>query len=398
MNLKNQSLLVRNGRVLLSDGSLAQTSVTIRNGRIAAIGGEPAAGACIDAQGGYVLPGLIDIHTHGLGEDSAIGSLPSYAAREAAAGATTFFPTLFGPPDETCAHLQRHLRETDGLRLTPQVGGFRLESPYLADASAGLPRDCAPISDALTERLLQAGQGHIRIWDLSPELPGAVAAISELSRRGLVCSLAHTAATIDQARAAVDAGARLVTHLFDVFPMPVMTELGVIPAGLTDYLLLEDRVVCEIIPDGTHVPPLLVEKTFRCKPADGLVFITDSNYGSGLPPGEYDLPQAWGKVKITSPYDGIRLIERDMELASSALAPADAFRSAVQRFGKDLATASRVCSRSPARLLGLNKGEIAIGRDGDIVILDAALQVQTTIAGGDVVYQAGQAKKPDLVR
>ena len=389
INPKNQSLLVRNGRTLLNDGTLALTSVLIRNGRIAAMGGEPSADFCLDAAGNYVLPGLIDIHTHGIGEESAIGSLPHYAAREAVAGATTFFPTLFGPPDETCAHLQRHLRETENLRLVPQVGGFRLESPYLADASAGLPRDCAPISDVLTDRLLQAGQGHIRIWDLSPELPGAAETIKQLSRLGVICSLAHTTATIEQARAAVEAGARLVTHLFDVFPMPTMTDLGVYPAGLTDYLLVEDRVVCEIIPDGTHVPPLLVEKTFRCKPPGGLVFITDSNYGSGLPPGEYDLPQAWGRVKITSPYDGIRLMDRDMELASSALTPVDAFRSAVQRFGKDLAMASRVCSYNPARLLGLNKGEIAVGRDGDLVVLDSALQVRTTIAGGVIIYQAG---------
>lgn len=390
MDNKSHSLLIRNGQVLMSDGSLRTTAVLVRGGRIAAIGAEQSADAILDAAGNYVLPGLIDIHTHGIGENSAIGSLPHYAAREAVAGTTTFFPTLFGPPDETCAHLQRHLRETDNLRQVPQVGGFRLESPYLADPSAGLPRDCAPISDALTNQLLQAGGGHIRIWDLSPELPGAAGAIKQLSQLGVICSLAHTTATIEQARAAVEAGARLVTHLFDVFPMPPMTELGVIPAGLTDYLLMEDRVVCEIIPDGTHVAPLLVEKTFRCKPPDGLVFITDSNYGSGLPPGEYNLPQAWGRVKITSPYDGIRLMDREMELASSALTPIDAFRSAVQRFGKNLATASRVCARNPARLLGLNKGEIAVGRDGDLIILDSALQLQTTIAGGVVIYHAGQ--------
>ena len=70
--------------------------------------------------------------------------------------------------------MRRHLEETDSLRQTPQVGGFRLESPYLADPSAGLPQDCAPVSDALTGRLLEAGQGRIRLWDLSPELPGAV--------------------------------------------------------------------------------------------------------------------------------------------------------------------------------------------------------------------------------
>ena len=391
MHKTSDSLCVRNGNVLMADGSLRQVPVFVQDGRIAAIGEDKSAACEIDAAGHYVLPGLIDLHTHGIEQESAIGSLARYAEREAVFGATTFFPTLFGPPDETIGHMQRHLRETDNLRQTPQIGGFRLESPYLADPSAGLPRDCAPITPELTDRLLKAGQGHIRIWDLSPELPGAIEAIACLSRNGVVCSLAHTSATIEQARAAVDAGARLVTHLFDTFPMPPMTELSVYPAGLTDYLLLEDRLACEIIPDGTHVPPLLVEKTFRCKPSAGLVFITDSNYGSGLPPGEYDLPQGWGRVKIAGPYEGIRLIERGMELACSALTPVDAFRGAVQRFGKDLATASRVCSRNPARLLGLNKGEIAVGRDADLVILDDDLQVRYTLAAGMVVYQVDGA-------
>jgi len=146
MHAKSHSLLIRNGQVLMSDGSLDTAAALIRAGQNVDI--------ILDAAGNYVLPGLIDIHTHGIGEDSAVGSLLHYAAREAGAGATTFFPALFGPPNETCAHLQRHLRETDNLRRVPQAGGFRLESPHLADPSAGLPRDCAPISDALTDQLL----------------------------------------------------------------------------------------------------------------------------------------------------------------------------------------------------------------------------------------------------
>ncbi len=392
MKAQAPSLVIRNGRVLAGQGTLQPASILIRGGRIAAIGPDLRGETCLEAGGLTIVPGLIDLHTHGIARESAVGSLAQMARREAQAGATLFFPTLFGPPEETCRHLRRHLEETDSLRLTPQVGGFRLESPYLADPSAGLPQDCAPVSDALTGRLLEAGQGHIRIWDLSPELPGAAETIARLSRLGIACSLAHTTATIEQARAAVDAGARLVTHLFDTFAMPPMTDLGVYPAGLTDYLLLEDRVACEIIPDGTHVPPLLVEKTFRCKPPGGLVFITDGNFGAGLPPGDYELPQAWGRVRIRSPYDGIRLIDRGMELASSALSPIDAFRAAVRLFGKDLAAASRVCARNPARLLGLNKGEIAVGRDADLLLLDADLQVRTTLVGGATVFDAAPGK------
>ncbi len=387
-----KTLFIRGGRVLLPDGRLQEQSVLIRGQVIARVG--PAdmrndADEILDAAGALVLPGLIDIHQHGILRSSTqSGTLADFARQEASRGATTFLPTFFGPPAETAARMRAWRTETDELRLTPQVAGFRLESPYLVDPSAGLQKDVAPITAATTDMLLDAGGGHIRIWDFSPELPGAIPAIQKLSKLGVVCSLAHTRASIEDARAAVDAGARLVTHLFDTFfqPPPRPPDEDVYPDGLVDYLLIEDRVACEIIPDGTHVYPILVEKTFRCKPPDKLVFITDSNYGSGLPPGEYELPQGWGRVVINGPNNGIRLIDRGMGLASSAMTPMDAFRNALKMFGKDLATASRVCSLNPARLLGLNKGELAVGRDADMVIMDDDLQALQTISAGRVVY------------
>ncbi len=393
-----RALLIRNGRVLLPDGSVKEQSILIRGRAIERIGpaGSNAAGAEImDAAGALVVPGLVDIHQHGvLRASTQSGALADFAAQEAACGATTFLPTFFGPPAETAARMRAWRLETDELQRTPQVAGFRLESPYLSDPSAGLQKDVAPISDATTDMLLEAGGGHIRIWDISPELPGAIPAIRKLSGLGIVCSMAHTRVSIDGARAAVDAGARLVTHLFDTFfqPPPRPPDEDVYPDGLVDYLLVEDRVACEIIPDGTHVYPLLVEKTFRCKPPDKLVFITDSNYGSGLPPGEYVLPQGWGRVLIQGPNQGIRLIDRGMGLASSALTPVDAFRNAVKLFGKDLAAASRVCALNPARLLGLNKGALAVGRDADIILLDDDLKLLHTISAGRMVYsRAGGA-------
>ncbi len=387
-----QSLLIRNGKVIFPDGRLDAAEILIEKGRIAAVDRRCRSSAPeIDAAGGYVLPGLIDIHTHGICRDSTETALAEFAAEEARRGATAFVPTFFGPPEHSALLMRRHRRETDELRQTPQVAGFRLESPYLAQTGGGLTQDIAPITDATTEHLLQAAGGHLKIWDMSPEIEHAPALIRRLSRQGIVCSLAHTAATIAQARTAVAAGARLVTHLFDTFLLPDFREPGVYPAALTDYLLVEDRLVCEIIPDGTHVDPLLVEKTFRCKPDSRLVFVTDSNNGAGLPPGEYELPRRWGRVRIDGPNNGVRLIEpdnpeRDNALCGSALTPIDGFRNAVRLFGKSLADASRVCSANPAELLGLNKGVLAPGRDGDVLVLDHELNILYTIVAGTVVH------------
>jgi len=237
--------------------------------------------------------------------------------------------------------------------------------------------------------LLAAGGGHIKIWDISPELDGAPDAIRQLSDAGVVCSIAHTRATIQQGRDAVEAGARLVTHLFDVFfymPERKDPDPDIYAPGLIDYLLIEDRLTCEIIGDGTHVDPMLVEKAFRCKPPDKFAFTTDSNYGAGLPPGQHTPPGDWGNIMIRDPNDGVRLVDREMMLAGSALTPINGFRNVIRMFDKDIATASHVWSRNPARLMGLNKGEVAIDKDADLIVLDENLDLLYTIVAGRIVY------------
>ncbi|MHB9132457.1 MAG: N-acetylglucosamine-6-phosphate deacetylase [Armatimonadota bacterium] len=382
-------LVITNGNVLLPDGKLQRSDVLVEDGKITTVAPDLTASSSFDAAGACVLPGFIDLHTHGIGFHSTDSeSLRAFAALEATRGTTTFFPTYFGPPQQTIADMERHRRETDDLRQLPQIGGFRLESPYLARTGAGVSDDLAPISRDITDALLHVGGGHIKIWDFSPELPGACDEIRYLAEQGIVCSLAHTQATIAQARAAVDAGARLVTHLYDTFVVPEMVDPGVYPVGLIDYFLVEDRVTCEIIGDGVHVHPLHIEKTFRCKSPERIVFVTDSNFGAGLPAGEYVLPNSWGRIAVNGSNNGVRLIDREMGLAGSALTPIDAFRNAVNLFGCKFAVASQICSTTPARLLGLNKGEIRAGKDADFVVLDTDLNLLATIVAGQVIYQS----------
>ena len=389
-NKKTDSLLVRNGKVLLANGRIIRTDIFIEHGRIRKIGrirrGNNKQISEINAAGRHVLPGFIDIHTHGIGYESFSGSLKSYAEKEASRGTTTFYPTFFCSLDKLCEHMRRHLSETRDLKDVPQVGGFRLESPYLAKTGAGLEKDLTNISEKNTNRILKAGGGYIKIWDISPELSNACKAIRFLSSHGIVCSMAHTNGSIEQAKSAVKAGARLVTHLFDTFAPSDVIDSGVFPAGLTDYFLTEDRVACEIIADGTHVHPLLVEKTMRCKPPDKIIIITDSNFGAGLPRGKYILPHSQEEVIINGPNNGVRLVKRHHGLAGSALTPLDAFRNTIRMFGKDIATASGLCSRNPAALMGLKKGEIRAGFDADLVILTPGLKLTHTIVGGKVLY------------
>jgi len=393
MTHQSKSLRIKNGKVLLANGKIESVVLSIVNSKIAEIGSlaKPEQNVeTIHADGAYVLPGFIDIHTHGVGYESWSGSLKAHAEFEAAQGTTTFYPTCFSSYEQIAEHMMRHVKETNDLHDVPQIGGFRLECPYLTVPGGGKAENLVPINPKITDKLLKAGNGHIKIWDISPELPSAPETIRLLSNSGVICSIAHTRATPQQARSAVDAGAQLVTHLFDTFAVPQMSDHGVYPAGLIDYLLIEDRLTCEIIPDGTHVPPMLVEKTFRCKPDNRVVFVTDSNFGAGLPAGDYEMPVGGGRIRITDPNNGVRLIDRDMGLCGSAMTPIHGFRNAIRLFGRDIASASRLCSKNQAQLLDLNKGEITVGKDADLVMLDADFEVLYTIVAGSVIFRKSE--------
>src|ERR1035437_7651677 len=162
----NSTLAIRNGKILLPDGKMISGGLSVEQGRIARIGQPTRTASALDVQGAYVIPGLIDIHTHGIGRISTSGSLQAYGEQEALRGTTAFYPTFFGRVKEPIGHLTLHLAETDNLRVVPKVVGFRLESPYLARTGAGRNKDLAPISSTTTRRLLRAGGGWIKIWEI----------------------------------------------------------------------------------------------------------------------------------------------------------------------------------------------------------------------------------------
>ncbi len=375
--------LILNGSELESGKSLVIEGRSIE--RITDVPDRRPKDLIVDAHGGYVLPGLVDIHTHGL-RDVIVDSddIFRFAQLQLEYGVTACLPTLAGSPPADMARMKRILSDTADFSLTPNLVGFRPEIMYLADASGGPSASLARPDAALTEAVWEASAGRIRIWDVSPEIEGAMPFISWCASRGIAASMAHSAADIDTVRRAVDAGLRLVTHLYDLFPLPREVDEGVYPAGVTDYINVEDRLCAELIPDGVHAHPLLVETTLRCKGLDRVAFITDSLKGSGNPPGTFDGLIPGEPVEVT-PDRGIRRIS-DGVLTGSALTQLQSLRNAVGRLGRTVAEASRLCARTPARIAGLEtKGALAPGMDADVLILDADLEVRAVILGGRVV-------------
>jgi N-acetylglucosamine-6-phosphate deacetylase len=384
-------MLIKNGMVLHYDRIEAGCDVRIEGTGIVAVqaGLSPGPGeSVVDASGGYVVAGLIDLHNHGLRHVMAQSDgLLEYSRLLLAEGVTAVVPTWGGTPQENIEAMQRGLKETDYFKHTPNVIGFRPEITYIAKTGAGSADSLTTISPETTAAIYEGGEGYIKIWDVSPEIEGAIPFIRWAADQGIVTSLAHSSATVDQTRRAIEAGLSLVTHFYDTFDVAVQTDPGVYPAGLTDYIQIEDRLTAEIVPDGVHVHPYLVEKTLRCKGLEHVAFVTDGVKGAGSPPGIYDGLYEGVQVEVTADR-GVRRTSDDA-LSGSAITQLQSFRNAVLKFGRSIVEASILCSRTPARVLGLKqKGYLAAGMDADIIILDQERNLKTTIVGGNVLYRA----------
>ncbi len=381
-------MIIRGATVLHVDRLESGADVALSEGRIQGIGrGLQAAPGeeVIEAEGLLALPGLIDLHTHGLKSVSVQdGSLVEYARLQLEQGVTTCVPTLYGSPDANRRRLMEAMAETRDLADTPNILGFRPEIMYVAKTGAGSAESLSAIDPDTSEALYAAARGRIPIWDVSPELDGALPFIRWARGKGIVVSLAHTGATVEETRAGVDAGLTLVTHLYDTFDLARQTDPGVYPAGVTDYVQIEDRLSVEVIPDGVHVHPFLVEKTLRCKGLERVVFVTDSLRGSGNPPGVYEGLAGGERIAVT-PDRGMRRLSDDA-LSGSCLTHLQSFRNAVRLFGRSMREASILCSRNPARLLGLNTGCLAAGMDADLILLDRELELAATLLAGELVY------------
>ncbi|RLG18686.1 hypothetical protein DRN63_01065 [Nanoarchaeota archaeon] len=389
----SEGLLILGGDIVWQGKLQKNKGLLMRGGKIIRFGVSNGKNlTCLRLQDELIIPGLIDIHTHGAGGvDVSKGSIIKFAKFKASEGATACIPTLSLPVDELPQRFKEIKEELSAVEELdfPQIIGFRIEGPFLRHAG-GIDKEVLSkgINQEVIDKILNASNNQIRILDISPELPGAIDVIENLSKRGIICSIAHTRATIEQTKKAVDSGARLVTHFYDTFIVSEPPLPGVYPTSLVDYLLIEDRVSVEIIPDKVHVSSILVEKAFRCKGVQRIIFVTDSNPAAGLPRGRYRLQDSTlgGEIEIFDRNSGVYRAGTK-ELVGSALMPIDCFRNAITLFKRSIEDASQVCSKNPADLLGLNKGELALGRDADIVILDRdSLKVRYTIVAGKVIF------------
>ena len=344
----------------------------------------PAGAQVIDAAGNLVIPGLIDMHIHGyLGEDASDGSfegIRTMAVGVAKNGVTGFLPTTMTVSYEELraafAQIRRGMAEsTQGEWQGAQILGVNAEGPFINPSKKGAqagehirPGD----ADFLKENL-----DVIRVFTIAPEMPGNMDCIREMAGRTLI-SMGHTAATYDQAAAAIDAGVGHVTHLFNAQTPLMHRDPGVVGAALTD-----DRVSCELIADTFHVSRHLFPLVSRMK-GDKLVLITDCTRAGGLADGQYTLGGQPIFVK------GIECRLEDGTIAGSVLKLNAAVRNLMENSSLEVWEAVNAASLNPARRIGVDatKGSLEAGKDADIAICDADFNICRTILGGRTIYTA----------
>lgn len=353
----------------------------------------PGPGPRLDADGGWALPGFIDLHVHGaVGSDAGdadVDGLLAIAGLLARHGVTRWLPTVASaPPDATRAAVTAIARaaaaQGDAGAGGARIAGANLEGPFLSPAQCGAQDPDALRPICLDELAALLASGIVRCMTLAPELVGAEQAIARLRAAGAIAAIGHTAASFADTRAAIAAGAGLATHLCNAMPPWHHRAPGPVGAVLADPAL-----PAELIVDGVHLHPGTVAALFEAFGADRVCLVSDALAPTGCPP---DAPSTQGSTRF-GPHHIIRgdgaLWREDGGLAGSTLTLDRALHHLRAATGAALTACWPATSRTPARVLGTPQpAHLAPGGLADLVVLAADGTVRATVIAGVQVHPA----------
>ncbi len=356
---------VINGRVFDPEQGFVQRDLCTDGSLIAAAGD----GEVIDAAGGYVIPGLVDVHFHGaVGEDfsdATAEGLQRIADFELSQGVMYICPAGMTLPEDQlraiCENTAAHRRENRG---GAEVVGLHLEGPFLSMAKKGAQNaDYLHAPDAaMLARLQEAAQGAVRLVTVAPEEPGAMEFIRSAKEMGITVSVGHTTADYDTAMEAFRCGASHATHLYNGMPSLHHRAPAVIGAAFDT-----PGVRAELICDGVHIHGAMVRLAFRLFGAERMVLISDSLRAAGMPDGVYP----FGGQEIEVHGNRATIVGHPETLAGSVTSLMGCLRQAV-KFDIPLHDAVRACTLNPAQAIGIADrcGTLDEGKDASFVVLD----------------------------
>ena len=343
----------------------------------------------IDGQGGYAIPGLIDLHFHGCkwydfcdGTKEAIAEIAKY---EASIGVTAIAPATMTLSVE---ELERILAVAASYKKEAEVSGtqgadligINMEGPFISPAKKGAQdeRNIIPCDSDICQRFLDASEGLVKFVGIAPECSEESVHFIQQMKDKVHISLAHTNADYDTAMDAFQAGANHAVHLYNAMPSFTHRAPGVIGAVADNK-----HVNAELICDGVHIHPSVVRATFQMLGADRMILISDSMRATGMPDGRYTL----GGLEVDVVGNRATLVS-DGALAGSATNLLDCMRTVVKKMGIPLETAVACATMNPAKALGEyeNYGSITPGKKGNVVLLDSELNLKMVVKEGTEVF------------
>lgn len=369
-----------NGKIVLHDG-IVEKNLFIDDDKIVEISERnPVSEEIIDAQGLYVAPGFIDVHTHGRGgSDTMYATFEDLNTISKAAlktGVTSFLPTTMTMPVEDIAKAIQVIADNKDKVEGAQILGTHLEGPFFNKKYKGAqPEECMilpTVENYLS--FVKDNQDIVRKISIAPELDHSIELIEYLKDKNTVVSIGHTNATYEEAQKAVDAGATSGTHTYNA-----MTPLTHRAPGVVGAIMINDSVYAELILDGIHVNFAAAKALLRAKGKDKVVLITDSMEAAGLPDGTYSLGG-----------QPVYVVGKEARLADGALAGSianmnECVKNAYQNLNLELYEAINLATYNPAQSLHEDMiGEIKEGNYADIIFIDEDIDIKNVIIKGNV--------------
>lgn len=387
--------VITNGIAILPDRLVPDAVVAFRGNRLVAVGRAtrriPRGAECIDARGGYVSPGFIDIHVHGgAGADFMDGTVEAVrtACRaHARHGTTTIFPTTTtGTPEQ----INAMLASCDAARRDPQapgprIAGVHLYGPYFAEDKVGCHSKAGRRPPRESEYQSYFDSGIVKIATCAAELPGAIDFYKAARRHRCLITCGHSNSSWSEMKNAFQAGMRHVDHFWCAMSsVPSIRQRFDVPmqASMAEFVLANADMSTEVIADGCHLAPELLEFAFRMKGSSRLLLVTDANRALDMPPGEYRFGPSSDGPWFRS--DGKVGWAPNNSLASSIVGMDQMVRQMHRVTSATLPDVVRMASLTPAERTGIARatGSLEKGKRADLLILSKSLEVRQVFVGG----------------
>lgn len=385
-------ILLENGQII-RNGTITAGAVAYENGLLIEPRPAAAGDTVIDVQGQYIAPGFVDIHVHGGGGADFLDATPeaflTAATIHARHGTTTLLPTA---TSSTFAETKRMMAAYEQAKLHNPNGadmpGLHFEGPYFSPVQSGAqdPAHLRTPEPAEYLEILNSGSRILR-WSSAPELPGSEEFAKTLKEYGVLASIGHSDADYDEVVHALACGFTHITHLYSC-TSTVHRKNAYRYAGIVECAYLLDGLTSEIIADGCHLPPPLLQMVYRFIGPSRTALVTDSMRGAGMPDG----PTIIGSLTGGTPAiieDGVAKMPDRKAFAGSVATMDRLVRNMVNLAHAPLTDAVMMASETPARIVGLSdRGSLDAGKRADLVLLDEDLQVTRTVVNGNTVFSA----------